>query len=64
MIEARALSKRYGGVPAVDGVTFTLPEGSRTALIGPWFAEIMLASATFTTNWLWSRCWRPLATPV
>lgn len=35
MIEARALSKRYGGVPAVDGVTFTLPEGSRTALIGP-----------------------------
>ncbi len=35
MIEARGLSKRYGGVAALDGLSFTLPEGSRTALVGP-----------------------------
>ena len=35
MIEARGLSKRYGGVAALDDISFTLPEGSRTALIGP-----------------------------
>lgn len=35
MIEAQGLSKRYGGVAALDGLSFTLPDGSRTALIGP-----------------------------
>ncbi len=35
MIEARELSKRFGGVVALDGVSFELPEGSHTALVGP-----------------------------
>ena len=35
MIEARGLSKRYGGVAALNEISFTLPQGSRTALIGP-----------------------------
>ena len=35
MIECRALSKRYGGITAIDGVSFMLAEGSRTALLGP-----------------------------
>ena len=35
MIEAHALTKRYGGVTALDALTFALPEGSRTALVGP-----------------------------
>jgi ABC-type multidrug transport system ATPase subunit len=35
MIEARELSKRFGGVVALDSVSFELPEGSHTALVGP-----------------------------
>ena len=35
MIEARELTKRFGGVVALDGVSFELPEGSHTALVGP-----------------------------
>ncbi|MEE8338271.1 MAG: ABC transporter ATP-binding protein [Dehalococcoidia bacterium] len=34
MIEARGLTKRFGGVIALDGVSFRLPRGSRTALLG------------------------------
>ncbi len=33
-VEARALGKRYRGVAAVDRVSFALPAGSRTALLG------------------------------
>lgn len=35
MLEARRLTKRYGGELAVDQVSFTLEEGTATALIGP-----------------------------
>ncbi len=34
MIEVRALSKRYGSVVAVDDVTFDVPAGTVTALLG------------------------------
>jgi branched-chain amino acid transport system ATP-binding protein len=35
ILETRALSKRFGGVPAVDGVDFRLGEGELRCLIGP-----------------------------
>ncbi|HKN51425.1 MAG TPA: ABC transporter ATP-binding protein [Amycolatopsis sp.] len=35
MIEARALSKRYGDKTAVDGVTFTVKPGMVTGFLGP-----------------------------
>jgi ABC-type branched-subunit amino acid transport system ATPase component/ABC-type branched-subunit amino acid transport system permease subunit len=35
VLEVRALEKRFGGLRAVDGASFTVPEGSITALIGP-----------------------------
>ena len=35
LLEVRGLEKRFGGVRAVDGASFTVPEGSITALIGP-----------------------------
>ncbi len=35
LLEVRGLEKRFGGVKAVDGASFTVPEGSITALIGP-----------------------------
>lgn len=35
MIEADALVKRYGGVTAVDGLSFTAPSGSVTGFLGP-----------------------------
>lgn len=35
MIEARGLSKRYGAVLAVDGLSFTAPPGQVTGLLGP-----------------------------
>ena len=35
MIEARDLTRRYGGLFALDGVSFALAEGSHTALVGP-----------------------------
>ena len=52
LIVAEGISKSYGKVVAVDGVNFSLADGSVTALIGPngagktrhnqddsWFAE-------------------------
>jgi branched-chain amino acid transport system ATP-binding protein len=35
MLEVRGLSKHFGGVRAVDGCSFTVEQGSITALIGP-----------------------------
>lgn len=35
MLEVRDLTKRFGGLTAVDGVTLSLPEGGISALIGP-----------------------------
>ena len=35
LLEVKNLQKRFGGVKAVDGATFAVPEGSITALIGP-----------------------------
>jgi branched-chain amino acid transport system permease protein len=35
LLEVRGLEKRFGGVHAVDGLSFTVDEGSITALIGP-----------------------------
>src|SRR5260221_10652280 len=35
LLEVDRLSKRFGGVRAVDGCTFSVAEGTITALIGP-----------------------------
>jgi len=35
LLEVKGLEKRFGGVLAVDGASFAVPEGSITALIGP-----------------------------
>jgi len=35
LLEVRGLEKRFGGLRAVDGCSFSVPEGSITALIGP-----------------------------
>jgi branched-chain amino acid transport system ATP-binding protein len=35
ILQVEALSKRFGGVRAVDGCTFSAPRGSVTGLIGP-----------------------------
>ncbi len=35
LLEVRDLHKRFGGLQAVDGASFSVPEGSITALIGP-----------------------------
>ena len=35
ILETRGLSKRFGGLPAVDGVDFRLGEGELRCLIGP-----------------------------
>src|ERR1700742_1297237 len=35
LLEVKGLEKRFGGVRAVDGASFTVKEGSITALIGP-----------------------------
>jgi ABC-type branched-subunit amino acid transport system ATPase component len=35
LLEVRGLTKRFGGVTAVDGCSFEVPRGSITALIGP-----------------------------
>lgn len=35
MIEARQLTKRYGNVVAVDGLTFDVPAGTVTGFLGP-----------------------------
>lgn len=34
LVETRGLTKRYGGIEVVRGVSLALPEGSRTALVG------------------------------
>ncbi|MBI1773740.1 MAG: ABC transporter ATP-binding protein [Proteobacteria bacterium] len=34
-LEAKGIAKAFGGVAAVDGVSFTVPDGSLVALIGP-----------------------------
>jgi ABC-type branched-subunit amino acid transport system ATPase component/ABC-type branched-subunit amino acid transport system permease subunit len=35
LLEVKGLVKHFGGVTAVDGASFTVPEGSITGLIGP-----------------------------
>ena len=35
LLEVKGLEKRFGGLRAVDGCSFEVPEGSITALIGP-----------------------------
>jgi branched-chain amino acid transport system permease protein len=35
LLEVKGLEKRFGGVHAVDGASFAVPEGSITGLIGP-----------------------------
>jgi ABC-type branched-subunit amino acid transport system ATPase component/ABC-type branched-subunit amino acid transport system permease subunit len=35
LLEVKGVEKRFGGVRAVDGASFVVPEGSITALIGP-----------------------------
>jgi ABC-type branched-subunit amino acid transport system ATPase component len=35
MLRLEAVSKRFGGLPALDGVGFNVPPGQLTALIGP-----------------------------
>jgi branched-chain amino acid transport system permease protein len=35
LLEVKDLEKRFGGLRAVDGASFSVPEGSITALIGP-----------------------------
>ena len=35
ILEVKNLAKNYGGVQAVDGVSFTVERGSITGLIGP-----------------------------
>jgi ABC-type branched-subunit amino acid transport system ATPase component/ABC-type branched-subunit amino acid transport system permease subunit len=35
LLEVKGLEKRFGGVRAVDGASFAVPDGSITALIGP-----------------------------
>ena len=35
LLEVKGLEQRFGGVRAVDGASFAVPEGSITALIGP-----------------------------
>jgi ABC-type uncharacterized transport system ATPase subunit len=35
ILETRGLTKRFGGVPAVDGVDFSLADGELRCLIGP-----------------------------
>jgi ABC-type branched-subunit amino acid transport system ATPase component/ABC-type branched-subunit amino acid transport system permease subunit len=35
LLEVKGLERRFGGVRAVDGASFAVPEGSITALIGP-----------------------------
>jgi neutral amino acid transport system ATP-binding protein len=35
LLEARGLTKRFGGVAAVDDCSFVVPEGTITALVGP-----------------------------
>ena len=35
VLEARAVTKQFGGLVAVAGVDFVIPEGSIVSLIGP-----------------------------
>jgi branched-chain amino acid transport system ATP-binding protein/branched-chain amino acid transport system permease protein len=35
LLEVKGLARRFGGLRAVDGCSFSVPEGSITALIGP-----------------------------
>jgi ABC-type branched-subunit amino acid transport system ATPase component/ABC-type branched-subunit amino acid transport system permease subunit len=35
LLEVKGLEKRFGGLRAVDGASFSVPEGSITAMIGP-----------------------------
>ena len=35
LLEVEGLTKRFGGITAVDGLTFTVAEGEWVGLIGP-----------------------------
>ncbi|MBI4013309.1 MAG: ATP-binding cassette domain-containing protein, partial [Candidatus Rokubacteria bacterium] len=35
LLEARRVTKRFGGLVAVNAVDFTLPEGTIASIIGP-----------------------------
>ena len=35
LLELRGVEKRFGGLPAVAGVSFTVDEGEIVALVGP-----------------------------
>jgi len=45
MIEIHDLKKHYGQVKAVDGVSFTCPDGQITGLLGPTMDRLQACSA-------------------
>ena len=49
MIEAHALTKRYGDKTAVDGISFSIAPGSVTGFLGP-----NGAGKSTTSGWSWA----------